>query len=154
MYRISALFEEDLEMQDELENLDGLTDDTDDIIIATIDERYPLECKSHLFENEVPIVNEEGFTEDEETAINIAILNDECDLELEHDDDEFFNEALSEKWKKRLKIGAAAAGAGALGYCAYKANQEHKKVKEMQNVVRIFSALRDATAALAAKEKK
>lgn len=88
MYRISALFEEDLEMQDELENLDGLTDDTDDIIIATIDERYPLECKSHLFENEVPIVNEEGFTEDEETAINIAILNDECDLELEHDDEE------------------------------------------------------------------
>lgn len=35
-------------------------------------------------------------------------------------------EALSEKAKKRLKIGAAVAAAGALGYGAYRVNQHQK----------------------------
>ena len=59
------------------------------------------------------------------------------------DDDEFFNEALSEKWKKRLKIGAAVgAGAVAAGTAAAAAKgyskltpEERQRLKDGYKVI-------------------
>ena len=81
MYRISALFEEDLEIQDALDDID-IIDDGDDLLITAMEERYQqkIEEDPPLFENVT--VNKDGFTAEEERMLNIDRLNGELDDEL------------------------------------------------------------------------
>lgn len=88
MYRISQLFEEDLKEQDNLENLENMYDDGEDIILTAMEERYQdLNTNPHLFTDEISYVNENGFTREEETALNIARLNDELQDDIVDEDD-------------------------------------------------------------------
>ena len=45
---LTSIFEEDMYMQDTIDDLDGMTDDSDDIIIGAIEHRYN-DNKDHLF---------------------------------------------------------------------------------------------------------
>ena len=92
MDRLTSLFEEDLELQDELEAAVGdMAGESEEIITGIIEDRIaPTEDKIHLFESKQEKVNDDGFTEDEEREIYMAMLN-EPDSEisdlLDDDDD-------------------------------------------------------------------
>ena len=75
IYRISSLFEQDLDSQDCLENADGMYDNTDDIIISIIEHRHQAKQKANLFESD--------WSSDEEDTINAMAL----DYDDEMDDD-------------------------------------------------------------------
>lgn len=87
--RLDSLFEEDIQMQDALEDLGSITDDSEDIILGVIEDQAKNRenSETHLFTNEPEDVNEDGLTEDEEREINMALLNaDDDDLDLDDDD--------------------------------------------------------------------
>jgi hypothetical protein len=92
MDRLTSLFEEDLALQDELEAAVGdMVGESEEIVIGVIEDRIaPSEDKIHLFESKEEKVDDEGFTEDEEREIYMAMLN-EPDSEisdlLDDDDD-------------------------------------------------------------------
>lgn len=78
MSRLTSLFEEDIEMQDALEDLETLTDDSEDILLLGIEENYNAikANEVHLFANEA-MVNKDGLTPEEEAQIAAAFLDDE-----------------------------------------------------------------------------
>ena len=87
--RLDSLFEEDIQMQDALEDLGSITDDSEDIILGVIEDQAKNRenSETHLFANEPEDVNEDGLTEDEEREINMALMNgDDDDLDLDDDD--------------------------------------------------------------------
>ena len=79
-------------MQDALEDIELLTDRSEDIILGAIDDRADaIESDNpHLFTNEASELNADGFTEEEERQISMALLNKEDDFLLDDDDDEDF----------------------------------------------------------------
>ncbi len=53
MKSLDTLFEEDIEMQDAIEDMDSLVSDDEDILIGVIEDRFKTESsKVHLFTNE------------------------------------------------------------------------------------------------------
>lgn len=92
MNRLDAIFEEDIEMQDALENIDSLMDNSEDIIIGSIEQRYNEieESKVHLFTNEATDVevNDDGLTPDEEAEVQAALLDSDEDIEELVDDED------------------------------------------------------------------
>ena len=62
MKSLNTLFEEDVEMQDAIEDIDSLIDDTDDIIIGAIEDRYKDEA-AHLFTDDSIIEEAEELKE-------------------------------------------------------------------------------------------
>ena len=78
IYRISSLFEQDLEMQDCLENADGMYDNSDDMIISVIEHRHQDRQRANLFENDLSL--------DEEDAINASALDYDEDLDDDEED--------------------------------------------------------------------
>lgn len=87
---LNMLFEEDIAMADAIDDIEDFADDSTDIIIGAIEDRYAAkkETETHLFEDEDE-VNEDGLTAEEENEINVAILNGEIDADELVDDDEF-----------------------------------------------------------------
>ena len=85
---LDSLFEEDVQMQDALEDLGTLTDNSEDIILGAIEDRAATKesTETHLFTNESADVNEDGLTPDEEREIDMALLNGDDDLGLDDDD--------------------------------------------------------------------
>lgn len=85
---LDSLFEEDVQMQDALEDLGTLTDNSEDIILGAIEDRAVAKesTETHLFTNESADVNEDGLTPDEEREIDMALLNGDDDLGLDDDD--------------------------------------------------------------------
>lgn len=82
IYRISSLFEQDLEVQDCLENADGMYDNSDDMIISVIEHRHQDKQKANLFENDLSL--------DEEDAINASALD--YDEDLDDDEEDYYEE--------------------------------------------------------------
>lgn len=83
IYRISSLFEQDLETQDCLENADGMYDNSDDMIISVIEHRHQDRQRTNLFENDLSL--------DEEDAINASAL-DYDDEDLDDDEEDYYEE--------------------------------------------------------------
>ena len=90
--RLDSLFEEDIQMQDAVEDIELLTDRSEDIILGAIDDRADaIESDNpHLFTNEASELNADGLTEEEERQVAMALLNKEDDFMLDDDDDEDF----------------------------------------------------------------
>ena len=89
MGRLDSLFAEDVQMQDALEDLGNITDNSEDIVLSVIEDRANSKEANelHLFSDE-PEVNEDGLTADEEREVQMALLNaDDEDLDLDDDDD-------------------------------------------------------------------
>ena len=86
---LDSLFEEDIQMQDALEDIELLTDRSEDIILGAIDDRADaIESDNpHLFTNEASELNADGLTEEEERQISMALLNKEDDFLLDDDED-------------------------------------------------------------------
>lgn len=90
MNLLTMIFEEDIAMQDAVDDIEDFADDSSDIILGTIEDRYneKRDSETHLFEKE-PEVNEDGLTDEEETELNVALLNtDDVDLEDLVDDED------------------------------------------------------------------
>ena len=92
MKSLNALFEEDIEMQDAIEDIDGLIDDTDDIIIGVIEDRYKDES-AHLFSENIIRENiklqedvDELLNDDDEVDLSDEDLDDLFDDDDEIDD--------------------------------------------------------------------
>jgi len=92
MSRLDTIFEEDIEMQDALDSIETLVDNSEDIIIGSIENRYNAleEGKVHLFTNEDADMelNDDGLTPEEENEVNAALLDNDEDLEDLASDDE------------------------------------------------------------------
>lgn len=87
MKSLNALFEEDIEMQDAIEDIDDLFDDTDDMIIGVTEDRYKDEG-AHLF-------TEEFTKEDIELQEDVDELldDDKYDIDLSDEDyDDLFDD--------------------------------------------------------------
>lgn len=94
MSRLDSLFAEDVQMQDALEDLGNITDNSEDIILGVIEDRANAKeaNEPHLFADE-PEVNEDGLADDEEREVQMALLNaDDEDLGL--DDEDLVDEAI------------------------------------------------------------
>lgn len=78
MNRLTSLFEDDIEMQDELEFAIGdIAGESEEMIAGVIEDRIsPSEDKIHLFESSQEDVNGDGLTADEEREIAIALMNE------------------------------------------------------------------------------
>lgn len=95
--RLDSLFEEDIEMQDALEDIGNLTDNSEDMILGVIEDRANEKesAETHLFTNESSDkTNEDGLTEEEEREVAMALLNGDDDLGL--DDDDLIDLALAD----------------------------------------------------------
>lgn len=94
--RLDSLFEEDIQMQDALEDIELLTDRSEDIILGAIDDRADAieESNPHLFTNEASEVNADGLTAEEERQVNMALLNKEDDFMLDDDDEDFIDDII------------------------------------------------------------
>ena len=95
--RLDSLFEEDIEMQDALEDIGNLTDNSEDMILGIIEDRANEKesAETHLFTNESSDeTNEDGLTEEEEREVAMALLNGDDDLGL--DDDDLIDLALAD----------------------------------------------------------
>lgn len=96
--RLDSLFEEDVQMQDALEDIGNLTDNSEDIILGIIEDRAndKESVETHLFTNESSEeeTNEDGLTPEEEREVAMALLNGEDDLGL--DDDDLIDLALAD----------------------------------------------------------
>lgn len=88
MSGLDNLFEEDIQMLDALEDIDNLTDNSEDIILGAIEDRANAKAASevHLFTNESSDVNDDGLTEEEEREVQMALLNGDDDFGLDDDD--------------------------------------------------------------------
>ena len=78
IYRISSLFEQNMEMQDCLDNAVGMYDNSDDMIISVIEHRHQDRQRANLFENDLSL--------DEEDAINASALDYDEDLDDDEED--------------------------------------------------------------------
>lgn len=90
MKSLNALFEEDIEMQDAIEDISDLADDTDDIIIGSIEDRYKDEG-AHLFSEEITkedIELQESVDELLDDKYDDVDLTDEDYDDLFDDDDD------------------------------------------------------------------
>ena len=85
MNALVALFEEDIEMQDSIEDIGDL-DNTEDLIIRSMEDRSSEEDSVGLFDNEEQ-VNDDGLTADEENEAN-ALMMDQLDDELDIDEED------------------------------------------------------------------
>lgn len=77
-HRLSMIFEEDLYMQDAIDTFIGIIDESDDLIIAAIEDRAQDKSlhKNYLFPDmHIESVNEDGLTKDEELYLQVAELN-------------------------------------------------------------------------------
>lgn len=83
MSRLNSLFEEDILMQDAIEDFDGMTDDTEDIIIGVIEDRAK-DTKPHLFVNDQDVNDEDQETVDQ----LLAMSDDDSDADLVDDEDD------------------------------------------------------------------
>lgn len=94
--RLDSLFEEDIQMQDALEDIELLTDRSEDIILGVIDDRADAieSANPHLFTNEASEVNADGLTAEEERQVNMALLNKEDDFMLDDDDEDFIDDII------------------------------------------------------------
>lgn len=95
--RLDSLFEEDIEMQDALEDIGNLTDNSEDMVLGVIEDRANEKesAETHLFTNEAfDETNEDGLTEEEEREVAMALLNGDDDLGL--DDDDLIDLALAD----------------------------------------------------------
>ena len=90
---LNMLFEEDIAMQDAIDDIEDFADDSTDIIIGAIEDRYTAkkDSETHLFTDDDE-VNEDGLTAEEENEINVAILNGDIDPDELVDDDEEFDD--------------------------------------------------------------
>lgn len=78
MSLLSALFEEDIEMQDAIEDIEDFADDSQDIILGAMEDRYNKlkEDEVHVLDDEEDLeVNDDGLTAEEETQVNMMMLN-------------------------------------------------------------------------------
>ena len=96
MKSLNTLFEEDIEMQDAIEDMDSLAGDDEDILIGVIEDRFKTESSDvHLFTNEdYNLLREEmQLSEDIE-----ELLDDKYDeMHLSDDDlDELFDDDLED----------------------------------------------------------
>ena len=90
MNYLSCLFEEDIELQDSLDDLQT-NDNSEDIIIGATEDRYGEKENNeiHLFtDNPISQINDDGLTPEEENELNVALLNgDITNFDDEPDDD-------------------------------------------------------------------
>ena len=88
--RLTSLFEEDLQLQDELDEMFGdMAGENEEILICAMEDRVlPEDEKVHLFTEQKEEVNDDGLTEDEEREIAVALMG-KPDSEIEDllDDD-------------------------------------------------------------------
>lgn len=78
--RLSALFEEDLENQDYIENTIDILDESEDIILATLDEKYKKNKAAKLFENTTDDEDYDSYDVDEDELADDDYLDDEDDI--------------------------------------------------------------------------
>ena len=52
MRGLDSLFEEDIEMQDAIEDMDSIVSDDEDLLIGVIEDRFKTESNDHLFTDE------------------------------------------------------------------------------------------------------
>lgn len=93
MKSLDTLFEEDIEMQDAIEDMDSLVSDDEDILIGVIEDRFKTEsAKVHLFTNEDynSLKEEMQLAEDVEELLDDKY--DEVHLSDEDLDDLFDND--------------------------------------------------------------
>jgi len=85
---LNMLFEEDIEMQDAIEDIAELNDNSEDIIIGSIEDRFSKDGEVHLFAGEENL-DDDGLTDEEEHAANVALLNMDSEegIEDEEQDD-------------------------------------------------------------------
>lgn len=91
MNRINALFEEDIEMQDAIDDMnDGLADESDELMTQVMVNHTPEE-KIHLFVDDVPVDKEERDKLESELIGDFDGDGDVDDTDLEEfiDDDDF-----------------------------------------------------------------
>ena len=81
--KLSVLFKKDLENQNNIENTIDILDESEDIILATLDERYNRNKKIKLFEN---------TTDDEDDDDSDAYDSDDVDEDELADDDDDLDE--------------------------------------------------------------
>jgi len=77
MRGLDSLFEEDIEMQDTIEDMDSIVSDDEDLLIGVIEDRFKTESNDHLFTDE-----------------DYKTFEKECELENDVDD------LLSDKYDK------------------------------------------------------
>lgn len=91
MSRLNSIFEEDIEMQDALGDMEDLTDNSEEIILQAMESRVDPNARKHLFENEV--LNDDGLTADEEREYMMSLLDNDSDETLSDEDiDEYLND--------------------------------------------------------------
>lgn len=93
MKSLDTLFEEDIEMQDAIEDMDSLVSDDEDILIGVIEDRFKTEsAKVHLFTNKDynSLKEEMQLAEDVEELLDDKY--DEVHLSDEDLDDLFDND--------------------------------------------------------------
>lgn len=78
--RLSALFEEDLENQDYIENTIDILDESEDIILATFGEKYKKNKTAKLFENTTDDEDYDSYDVDEDELADDDYLYDEDDI--------------------------------------------------------------------------
>lgn len=91
--RLDALFEEDVQMQDAIEDISDM-DDGNDVVLSVIYDRAKDSEKNdlHLFTNEDEPVNDDGLTDEEELEVQMALLNDNDDEDLDLDDEDLVDD--------------------------------------------------------------
>ena len=96
MKSLNTLFEEDIEMQDAIEDMDSLAGDDEDILIGVIEDRFKTESSDvHLFTNEDYNLLREEMQLNEDVE---ELLDDKYDdMHLSDDDlDELFDDDLED----------------------------------------------------------
>ena len=85
--KLSVLFKKDLENQNYIENTIDILDESEDIILATLDERYNKNKKIKLFEN---TTDDEDYDDESDAYDSDDVDEDELaddDDDLDEDDD-------------------------------------------------------------------
>lgn len=93
MRGLDSLFEEDIEMQDAIEDMDSIVSDDEDLLIGVIEDRFKTESNDHLFTDE----DYKAFEKECELENDVDdLLSDRYDKhELSDEDlDELFDEDL------------------------------------------------------------
>ena len=83
--RLNCLFEEDIEMQDAIEDIDNLTDDTEDMIITAFEDRTI--HKDSLFDD---------VKRDPEFDKAVETLGKDDEELMDKDDDDFMDDELED----------------------------------------------------------
>ena len=95
MKSLDTLFEEDIEMQDAIEDMDSLVSDNEDLLIGVIEDRFKTESSNHLFTNEDYNSIREELELEKDVDDLLSYKYDEHHLSDE-DLDDIFDEDLDE----------------------------------------------------------